>query len=90
MRQNNLAEKINACASALRGVTTVAVSGSIISVSGLVVEIGGLSGQVFVGDQLLLRGRDGATVRAEVAGFRDGLAQALPFGGLGGLGPGRA
>lgn len=89
MRQNNLAEKINACASALRGVTTVAVSGSIISVSGLVVEIGGLSGQVFVGDQLLLRGRDGATVRAEVAGFRDGLAQALPFGGLGGLGPGQ-
>jgi flagellum-specific ATP synthase len=89
MRHNNLVEKISACGSMLRNITPLAVSGSIVSVSGLVVEIAGLSGQVFVGDQLLLRRRDGASVRAEVAGFRDGLAQALPFGGLDGLGPGQ-
>ena len=89
MRQNNLAQKINACAGVLRGITPLAVSGRVVSVSGLVVEVAGLSGQVFVGDQLLLYGRDGASVRAEVAGFRDGLAQALPFGGLDGLGPGQ-
>jgi flagellum-specific ATP synthase len=72
----------------LQGITPLSVSGRIVSVSGLVVEIAGLTGQVFVGDQLLLNGRDGASVRAEVAGFRDGLAQALPFGALDGLGPG--
>jgi flagellum-specific ATP synthase len=66
-----------------------AVSGRIVSVSGLAVQIAGLSGQVFVGDQLQLDGRDGAPVRAEVVGFREGLARALPFGSLDGLGPGQ-
>ncbi len=89
IRRNSLKEKIDTCGSHLRGITALSVSGRIVSVSGLVVEIAGLSGQVFVGDQLLLRGRDGAPVRAEVAGFRDGLAQALPFGPLDGLGPGQ-
>jgi flagellum-specific ATP synthase len=74
----------------LRHITPLDISGSIVSVSGLVAEISGLSGQVFVGDQLLLRGRDEASVRAEVVGFRDNLAQALPFGSLEGLGPGQA
>jgi flagellum-specific ATP synthase len=89
MRQYSLAEKINACGAMLRGITPVAVTGRIVSVSGLVVEVAGLAGQVYVGDQILLYGRDGASVRAEVAGFRDGNAQALPFGTLDGLGPGQ-
>jgi flagellum-specific ATP synthase len=89
MRQNNLTDRINACAVTLRGITPIAVSGRVVSISGLVVEIAGLSGHVFVGDQLQLHGRDGASVRAEVAGFRDGLAQVLPFGNLDGLGPGQ-
>ena len=89
MRRNNLVEKVSACASVLRAVTPLAVSGRIISVSGLVVEVAGLTGQVFVGEQLRLYGRDGASIRAEVAGFRDGIAQALPFGSLDGLGPGQ-
>ncbi len=67
----------------------VATSGRIVSVSGLVAEVAGLSGQVFVGDHLLLEGRDGVPIRAEVAGFRDGRAQAMPFGSLNGLGPGQ-
>ncbi len=73
----------------LRGITPLAVTGRIVSASGLVAEISGLTGQIFVGDQLMLHGRDGAAVRAEVAGFRDGLARALPFGTLDGLGPGQ-
>jgi flagellum-specific ATP synthase len=73
----------------LRGVTPITITGRIVSVSGLVVEVAGLAGQVFVGDQLLLYGRDGTSVRAEVAGFHDGNAQALPFGTLDGLGPGQ-
>src|ERR1700722_20004460 len=90
MRQKNLTDRINACAGVLHGITPVAVSGRIVSVSGLVVEIAGLSGQAYVGDQLQLFGRDGDSVRAEVAGFRDGLAQVLPFGNLDGLGPGQS
>ena len=89
MRRNSLKERIEACGSDLRGMAALSVSGSIVSVSGLVVEIAGLSGQVFVGDQLLLRGRDGTPMRAEVAGFRDGLVRALPFGPLNGLGAGQ-
>ncbi len=77
------------CAARLRNIAPVCVSGRIASVSGLVAEIAGLAGQVFIGDQLLLQGRDGTGVRAEVAGFRDGRAHALPFGGLEGLGPGQ-
>ena len=82
-------EKINTSGALLRGITPIAINGCIVSVSGLVVEIAGLAGHAFVGDQLLLQGRDGASVRAEVAGFRDSLAQALPFGSLDGLGPGQ-
>jgi flagellum-specific ATP synthase len=89
MRQNSLTEKIGVCGAMLRSIPSLDVTGRVVSVSGLVVEIGGLAGQVFVGDQLLLYGRDGTSVRAEVAGFRGGLAQALPFGGLEGLGPGQ-
>ncbi len=89
MRQYSIKEKMDACAAMLRDIEPLSISGRIVSVSGLVVEIAGLSGQVFVGDQLMLCGRDGATVRAEVAGFRDGFAQALPFGSLDGLGPGQ-
>jgi flagellum-specific ATP synthase len=89
MRQSYLADKLNTCGARLRGITPLTLSGRIASVSGLVAEVSGLTGQIFVGDQVLLHGRDGATVRAEVAGFRDGLAQALPFGALEGLGPGQ-
>jgi flagellum-specific ATP synthase len=89
MRQNNLTEKINVCEVLLRGITPLAVTGRIVSLSGLVVEIAGLAGQIFVGDQVLLYRRDGTSVQAEVAGFRDGLARALPFGALEGLGPGQ-
>src|SRR5580700_10599862 len=89
MRRIDLTEKLTACGMMLRGITPVSVSGHIVSVSGLVVEVAGLTGQVFVGDQVRLHGRDGGSVRAEVAGFRGGLAQVLPFGDLAGLGPGQ-
>ena len=89
MRRNSLSEKIGACGAMLRDITPLTVSGRIVSVSGLVVDVAGLAGQAFVGDQLLLYGRDDASVRAEVVGFHDGLAQALPFGPLNGLGPGQ-
>jgi flagellum-specific ATP synthase len=55
-----------------------------------VIDIEGVAGQVSVGDRLLLISHDGREVHAEVVGFRQGLAQAMPFGALDGLGPGSA
>ncbi len=80
---------MSACAARLRDIPPIQVAGRVASVSGLVAEIAGLAGQIFVGDQILLHGRDGIGTRAEVAGFRDGRAYALPFAGLDGLGPGQ-
>jgi flagellum-specific ATP synthase len=73
----------------VKAIAPTTIQGRIVSVSGLVAEVAGLSGHAFVGDQLLLIPRDGVPLRAEVAGFRHGNAQALPFGTLDGLGPGQ-
>ena len=88
MRRNSLTQKIGACSVMLRGIVPITVTGRVVSVSGFGRRGRRPRGQVFVGDQLLLNGRDGASMRAEVAGFRDGLAQALPSSHLHGLGPG--
>lgn len=89
MRRNSLTEKVNTCSAVLRAIPPLAINGHIASVSGLAAEIGGLNGQAFIGDQLLLHGRDGTSVRAEVAGFHRNMAHALPFASLDGLGPGQ-
>jgi flagellum-specific ATP synthase len=59
-------------------------------VSGLVIDVEGLSGHVSVGDHLELTPHEGHCVSAEIVGFRAGLAQAMPFGDLHGIGPGHA
>jgi flagellum-specific ATP synthase len=64
------------------------LEGQVSGVSGLVVDVDGLSRHVSVGDRLLLVARDGHGLPAEVVGFRQGLAQAMPFAALDGLGPG--
>ena len=50
------------------------------------VDIDGLGGHVSVGDRLVLAARDGHDIPAEIVGFRNGLAQAMPFAALDGLG----
>src|SRR5579863_2088068 len=89
MRRNSPIENMNLCDAQLRGIAPVAISGRVASVAGLMAEVQGLTGHVFVGDQVLLHVREGTAVPAEVAGFRDGSALVLPFGGLDGLGPGQ-
>ncbi len=64
------------------------VEGRVTGLSGLVVDVDGLSGLLSVGDRLTLAARDGHAVPAEIVGFRGGLAQAMPFASLDGLGPG--
>ena len=55
---------------------------------GMTVEVDGFAGLLAVGDRLNLIGRDARSVQAEVLGFRGGLARAMPFAALDGIGPG--
>jgi flagellum-specific ATP synthase len=66
------------------------LEGCVTGLSGLVIDIDGLGGHVSVGDRVILAARDGHRVPAEIVGFRNGLAQAMPFSALDGLGPGSA
>ena len=64
------------------------IDGRVVGASGLTVEIAGISRHVGLGDRVHLIGRDGAEVPAEIVAFRDGLAKAMPFFELHGIGPG--
>lgn len=88
MRQTGLQERGAASLARLREIAPYQVEGRITGLSGLVVEIDGLGGHVCVGDRLLLAARDRPGIPAEVVAFRNGLAQAMPFGVLDGMGPG--
>ena len=84
----SLSDRVAAGRWALRRIAPLRLAGRVVGLSGLVVDIDGLAGHVSVGDHLLLEARDGRSVPAEVVGFRAGLAQAMPFEALDGLGPG--
>ncbi len=86
----SLIERAAACSANLRDIAPWQVGGRVIGLSGLVIDIDGLAGHVAVGDHLLLEPRDGGGIPAEIVGFRQGLAQAMPFSALDGLGPGSA
>jgi flagellum-specific ATP synthase len=73
----------------LAEIASTQVRGEVAALSGLAVELRGLCAHVSVGDRVTLTSRDGMPVAAEIVGFRDGVAQALAFGPLDGLGPGR-
>jgi flagellum-specific ATP synthase len=90
MRYNTLIERSAACSATLREIAPLRLEGRIAGMSGLVIDVDGLSGHVSVGDRLLVAARDGHGIAAEIIGFRNGLAQAMPFGALDGLGPGSA
>lgn len=74
-------------AEALRALPRYRLSGKVEAVRAPVVEIVGITPFLSVGDRLVLRGAGGATVAAEVAGFRGRVASAVPLGGLEGIGP---
>jgi flagellum-specific ATP synthase len=78
------------CLARLRDIAPVQIEGHVAGLSGLVIDIDGLAGHVAVGDQLLLARRAAPPVPAEIVGFRQGMAQAMPFAALDGLGPGSA
>src|SRR5579872_5033455 len=90
MRYTSLLKRSAVYREQLHDIAPVQLEGRVTGLSGLVVDIDGLSGHTSVGDRLLLASRDGQEIPAEIVGFRQGLAQAMPFGALDGLGPGSA
>jgi flagellum-specific ATP synthase len=79
---------LNASAASLRRVPLASVSGTVVNLQGLMIEIDGLGGLMSVGDRLHVISRTGRVVPAEVIGFRHGMAQAMAFAPLDGIGPG--
>ncbi|HEY0203314.1 MAG TPA: FliI/YscN family ATPase [Acetobacteraceae bacterium] len=73
------------------------MSGQVAAVSGMLIEVSGITGELAVGDRIAVHGQSASTepsghgcvrsVAAEVVGFRNGMARALAFGPLDGLGP---
>lgn len=66
----------------------VTLNGTVTGVSTLAVDVTGLSHHLCVGDRLSLRPHTGKETIAEIVGFHGGIAQAMSFGPLDGLGPG--
>jgi len=64
------------------------VCGHVAAVAALSVEVAGLSGQLAVGDRLVLTARDGQAVAAEIIAIRGAMLQAAPFGATLGIGAG--
>ncbi len=58
------------------------------AVRGLMVEVAGVQRSVGVGSRLVIESRSGRRVHAEVLGFEDDRALAMPFSGLEGVGIG--
>ncbi len=88
MRRSNLVKRAEIAAARMRSCQTARIQGRVGGISGLVVDIDGLNGLVSIGDRIALLGRDERPLEAEIVGFRDNRAQAMPFGGLDGVGPG--
>ena len=79
MRCTDLLERSAACRSRLHDLAPIQLEGRVAGLSGLVVDVDGLNGQVAVGDRLILIARGGEGIPAEIVGFRQGVAQAMPF-----------
>ncbi|HTZ71672.1 MAG TPA: flagellar protein export ATPase FliI [Acetobacteraceae bacterium] len=78
--------------SALRGAVAAEcaahLAGHVAAVSALSVDITGLANQLAVGDRIILQGRNGAVLPAEIIASRGNRLQAAPFGATLGIGAG--
>jgi len=69
-------------------ISAAKVNGKVVGIQGMLLQIGGISGYLSIGDRCDLIARGGRRVRCEIVGFRDGLALAMPYGPLEGVGLG--
>ncbi len=80
-------QRLSSAAVALAALPGVALRGQVKEVSGLLLRIEGLAPWLQVGSRVTLAGSRGE-IRAEVVAFTAGLAEAMAFGPLEGVGPG--
>ena len=66
----------------------VRIYGRVAGIQGLLVTLAGFHGTVSIGSRCEIAARGGKTVPVEVVGFREGLALAMPYGSLDGVGLG--
>lgn len=90
MRRTLLKDLAAATASAVGTIPSSHLEGSVDALSGLLVNVGGLGRHPSIGDRLELVSRGRTPLLAEIIGFDNGMAQAMAFGTLDGLGPGSA
>jgi flagellum-specific ATP synthase len=90
MKQTSLAMRADACRAGLRGLAATRIAGRVADIAGLVLNVDGLAGLAAVGDWVRVQERraGGTGVVGEIVAFRNGLAQAMLFGPLDGIGPG--
>jgi flagellum-specific ATP synthase len=88
MKHYRLSNRLAAAEAQVAQLPGLTIAGRVAALSGLAIEVSGLSHMVSVGDRLLLATAEGHPVPAEIVSFRRGVAQAMPFGSLAGLGPG--
>ncbi len=88
MRHSDVLSRLRQASDGLRDIVPCAIDGRVSALSGLSVDVAGLAGHVCAGDRVGLESRSGQAVAAEIIGFRDGVARAMVFGALDGIGPG--
>lgn len=89
MRHLNPVERASIASAQLRALPSFVIEGRVASASGLAVEVEGLGGLLSVGTRVVIAGTGERSIPAEIVGFHGTRAQAMPFGGLEGIGPGR-
>ncbi len=88
MRHSDVLARLRQASDGLRDIVPCPVDGRVSALSGLSVDVAGLAGHVCAGDRVDVASRGGQDVAAEIIGFRDGIARAMVFGALDGIGPG--
>ena len=64
------------------------IFGRVLGIQGMLIEIGGVAALLSVGDRCNITLTNNKKLRCEVIGFRPGIALAMPYGGIDGIGLG--
>ena len=88
MSETTLSDRLAVFRQSLAEQPVIRVDGRVVGASGLTVDIAGIARHVGLGDRVTLIGRGGTEVPAEIVSFVDGLACAMPFTEMEGIGPG--
>ena len=79
---------INQLKSDMRRIQEKGIYGRVVGIQGMLLEIGGVGGLLSIGDRCRIKARGTKEIRCEVIGFRQGVALAMPYGNLEGVGLG--